>query len=358
MVKKVLLDDFVPRVTFEHEAVQNLLKSNKQFDVVILEIIMAESLLAFGYFYEAPTVVVNIVGSNTIISRMVANSEPYAYVPVQVVPFSDEMTFFQRLLNSVISLSVAPVYTYLSLPVQDRLLHRFFPNAPPVDDLLHNVSVILLNAHHSVIETPRPYMPNMIPVGGLHVQPQELPDDIKTYLDGADDGAVLFSLGVYFKAADLPKDSIEAILNTFAKFKQRFLVKLDDETLKVPENVKIKKWLPQRGILGRQLEPKLNAQLMSSFVLEHPNTKAFITQGGLLSLIEAVHYGVPLIGIPAFGDQHYNIAIAAHRKIAIKYDMNEMNEETFASAIREILENTTLVPFSFYFKIRLIVNVF
>lgn len=73
--------------------------------------------------------------------------------------------------------------------------------------------------------------------------------------------------------------------------------------------------------------------------LAHPNVKAFISHGGLLSLTEAVYYGVPLIGIPIFADQRYNVANAAHKKFAIQYDMNDIAEETFGAAIKDLLEN-------------------
>lgn len=82
----------------------------------------------------------------------------------------------------------------------------------------------------------------------------------------------------------------------------------------------------------------LNA-LLTFVTLEHPNVKAFITHGGLLSVTEAIYYAVPFIGVPAFADQPYNIHIAVHRKIAIKYSMNNLNEEDFVGAIKEILEN-------------------
>lgn len=111
---------------------------------------------------------------------------------------------------------------------------------------------MLLNAHYSVVETPRPYMPNMIQVGGLHIQSQTLPKELKKYLDEAENGVVYFSLGSNLKTADLPKDKVDVILNTLARFPQRFLWKFENEALdNVPANVKISKWLPQRAILGR-----------------------------------------------------------------------------------------------------------
>lgn len=255
MLMLFLSDDSIPRLTLQNGHVQNLLKSNQRFDIVIVEVTMAESLLGFGHFYKAPTILIQPVGSNYISNRIVGNSEPLAYVPIQMGPLTDEMTFLQRLLNTLAVIITRPIYTFISLPLQEEMLQHFFPDAPTVDDLLKNVSIILLNAHHSIVETPRPYMPNMIPVGGLHVQPQNLPHDLKVYLDEAKHGAVLFSLGSNARSADLPPEKIKIILNTFSSFKQRFLWKFENESLlDVPDNVKIKKWLPQRAVLGMCLE--------------------------------------------------------------------------------------------------------
>ena len=47
---------------------------------------------------------------------------------------------------------------------------------------------------------------------------------------------------------------------------------------------------------------------LTSYPAAHPKVKVFITQGGLQSFQEAVHYGVPLVGIPWSGDQECNVA--------------------------------------------------
>lgn len=152
---------------------------------------------------------------------MVGNSNPYAYVPSPFMGFTDEMTFFQRVKKTAITLMTSSLFS--SLHQQQNLLTEFFPEPPPLDDLMHNVSLILLNAHYSVVETPRPYMPNMIPVGGVHIEPETLPTEFKDFLDGARDGAVLFSLASNARSADLPPEWLNAILKSFAEFTQRFL---------------------------------------------------------------------------------------------------------------------------------------
>ena len=88
----------------------------------------------------------------------------------------------------------------------------FSYNFPPdryrsYDDSLKNVSLLLLNTHFSSTKS-RPYLPNVIEVGGLQVKPvpSPLPDDLKKFLDEAENGAILFSLGSNAKSTFLPKE--------------------------------------------------------------------------------------------------------------------------------------------------------
>lgn len=252
-VMTVLKQDTMSKLVLENRGIKDLINSNKVFDVVVQEIMMCESLLVFGHIYNAPTVVVSSMGSMHSVDSMVGNSHPLAYVPNSFGAFTDEMTFFERVANTVLTFVISSLFSCFFLHRQSTVLQEYFPDAPPLDDLLHNVSIVLLNAHFSVVETPRPYMPNMIPIGGFHIQPQILPKDLKHFLDDAKEGVVLFSLGSNFKSADLPEDKRNAILKTFSKFPQKFLWKFEEDYLKVPQNVKIAKWLPQRAVLGNFL---------------------------------------------------------------------------------------------------------
>lgn len=72
------------------------------------------------------------------------------------------------------------------------------------------------------------------------------------FVNGADHGVILFSLGSVISASSMTKDKMDGIFETFSKLKQRVIVKLDDiENYKSQSsNVKIVKWLPQRDLLG------------------------------------------------------------------------------------------------------------
>ncbi|KAF9793673.1 hypothetical protein SFRURICE_002332 [Spodoptera frugiperda] len=63
-------------------------------------------------------------------------------------------------------------------------------------------------------------------------------------------------------------------------------------------------------------------ELFSINVL-HRNVRLFITHGGLLSTLEAVYAGVPLLAIPVFGDQPSNAERAELAGYAMKVEFKD-----------------------------------
>lgn len=64
-----------------------------------------------------------------------------------------------------------------------------------------------------------------------------------------------------------------------------------------------------------------------------------MTHGGLMGTLEAIYYGVPLVGIPLYYDQPSNIASYVKKNIAVGIDLNEITEKTFTNSLNEILKN-------------------
>lgn len=58
-------------------------------------------------------------------------------------------------------------------------------------------------------------------------------------------------------------------------------------------------------------------------ILAHPNLKFFITHGGQLSTIEAIHFGVPIISIPVCGDQLMNSVTLNSKGYGVSVDLSE-----------------------------------
>lgn len=77
--------------------------------------------------------------------------------------------------------------------------------------------------------------------------------------------------------------------------------------------------------------------------LAHPNIKLFITHGGLLGTTESVERGVPILGIPIFGDQPMNMKQSVNAGVGLSIDFDDLNEEELLQKIREILKNPKYV---------------
>lgn len=85
-----------------------------------------------------------------------------------------------------------------SLLFQEEIYERVFANPKPTLKELREtkVSLVLLNNHFS-LNLPRPFLPNMIEVGGMQIDPNpgELPNDLREFIESAKDGVIYFSLG-------------------------------------------------------------------------------------------------------------------------------------------------------------------
>ncbi|KAI7815290.1 UDP-glycosyltransferase [Rhyzopertha dominica] len=310
-------------LTLSHPEVQTLLNDPSQkFDLILLEQFLDEPLMAFAHHYKAPLVLLSTFGSSPWTNGKVGNPAPASYIPHMMMPFHPPMTFWQRLRNGIFRVYEELNFRLLYYPRMNKILKEFFPNAPPIEELEKNTSLILLNSHVSTNQ-PVPHVPNMIEIGGFHVKPpKKLPKDLEKFMNEAEAGVIYFSMGSNLKSKDMPIEKREAILKALSKLKEKVLWKFEDDSLPAqPANVKVEKWLPQQDVLA------------------HPNIKAFITHGGLLSTIETIYHGVPIIGIPIFADQMMNMAKSAASGYAIQLNYQDLTEESLTSALDEILNN-------------------
>lgn len=91
---------------------------------------------------------------------------------------------------------------------------------------------------------------------------------------------------------------------------------------------------PFRMILGLS---RSNINFKIYFFLAHPNVKLFISHGGLLGITEAIHEGIPVLGIPVFADQWANIKKLESLKAGKLLPYPEINEETVQQALNIVL---------------------
>ncbi|XP_071453612.1 UDP-glycosyltransferase UGT5-like [Hetaerina americana] len=306
--------------------VQDLIKeakTGKGYDMVVVSMFYCDCAYAFAHIFDAPLVIISPAGSFPVTDTMVGNPALPSFVPDVFSPFSDKMSFMERVMNSLIHLGTLTFHHTLIYPKHNAILREVFGDSfPSVQELEKRVALVLLNQHHSIL-FPRPLVPNLVEVGGMHVKPPKpLPQDIKKIMDDAKNGVIYFSLGSNLKSAGLPDSIRDSLMAAFGELKQTVLWKWEEDSLPgQPSNVKISKWWPQADILA------------------HPHIKVFITHGGLLSFQEAVDRGVPLIGIPFYGDQDMNMKHVSDLGVGLKMEYESITKELVLENINQILKD-------------------
>lgn len=296
------------------------------YDLLLVEQFYQEAFLTLALKYDIPIIASSTLGHQNFMSQMMGVITPWSFVPHGSLPLSENMNFWERAWNSAASLYDDYYREFIYYPKQDVLIQKYLSHLPikfpTVSEMKKNLSVLFLNSYVP-LASPRPSTIGMVEIGGMHIYPPKpLPTDIKAFLDGATNGAIYFSLGSQVQSSELSPEKLKIFFDTFSKLKQRVLWKFEDESLTgLPKNVMIKKWMPQGDVLA------------------HPNVKVFITHGGLFGSQEGVFYGIPMLGIPIYCDQHLNINKAVASGYALKLNFDEITGEQLEYSLRELLEN-------------------
>ncbi|XP_308459.5 UDP-glycosyltransferase UGT5 [Anopheles gambiae] len=332
-VHQMLMDFLYPlglqtaEYAFTRDNVMEFLRNDKtQFDLLLAEQFYQEAYLMLAHKYKVPIVSIGTFGFAQYMGPMMGLMNAWSHVPHEFLPFTDHMSLYERAYNSFVSSYELLLRSWYYLPEQQAMADKhfsFLPGPlPRLSDLERQVSVILLNSYPPLTST-RAKVPGLVQVGGLHIKPpKRLPDDLQTFIDGATDGVIYFSLGTNLRSADMPPEKLSIILKVFGALKQRVVWKFEDERIRnLPPNVLVRSWLPQSDILG------------------HRNVKVFITHGGLLGTQEGVHRAVPMVGIPIYCDQHLNMNKATLGGYAVKLYFPNITEESFRWALEEVLYN-------------------
>lgn len=297
------------------------------YDLVIIELFAAHCYLAFGRHLKVPVVGVMSSPFHDWSSHWIGVPNEGAYVPNIFSGFSQKMSFVERLTNTFMIHFLQLQMNY-HVNKQNEITKQYFGIDATTSDLFQDLSLVLVNSHHS-LHGIRSFPHSVIEVGGLHLSNNNtdpLQPEVQKWLDDSKDGCVYFTFGSMVRIETFPKEMIEMFYKSFEKIAPtRVLMKVakKEELLPgLPKNVMTQSWFSQIP------------------VLKHKNTKAFITHGGLMGTTESIFYGIPMIGIPLFGDQSVNIQNYVNRKVAISLgSIYELTEEKLTNALKTILND-------------------
>ncbi|XP_045475115.1 UDP-glycosyltransferase UGT4-like isoform X4 [Harmonia axyridis] len=309
---------------FTHPGLLELLRNNKTFDLMLVELAQPGWPI-LSYKFKCPYIGLSSMDTYANVHAAVGNAMHPILYPMADAGFKEKMNLKDRILSMILMIVGETIFRFIFIPFTDDYLKMLIDNELPTSrEAWSNMSMLFVNAN-PVFFPARPVTPVTVNLGGgLHLtQPRELPKDLQKYLDESKDGCIYVSFGTTVNSAYLSAEQKEVLTSVFKDMApMRILWKFDEvDIANKPKNVEIRTWVPQQD------------------VLRHPNVKAFITQGGLQSMEEAIDSAVPMLGMPFYGDQNNNVNKMETKKFGLKLLPTEMNKESLKAALKELLEN-------------------
>jgi len=304
---------------------ENLSKLKAEnFDLGISE--MFESC-GFGVFHAIGLKkVISVHGGSLIVAfgRILGIPAAPSIQPAIFTQFSSRMSFFQRVGNFIGCLFEVQLGGTMIFNSAENAIKEKYPDFNLMDKL-QNSAFTFINTDE-VIDYPAPLTSKVIYIGGLgKSKSKPLEKKYQDIFDSAKRGVIYFSFGSVAQGSSMPEASKRAFVEAFSEFPDiNFIWKYEKDSkdlLKGSKNIFTFDWLPQNDIL------------------DHKKLLAFISHGGMNSVIESASKGVPMICIPIFADQPHNAKMLEVKETAVMVDKNEISKDNIVTAIKKIIEN-------------------
>ncbi|XP_062398811.1 UDP-glucuronosyltransferase 2C1-like [Sardina pilchardus] len=245
---------------------------------------------------------------------------PPSYVPGTMVKLTDQMSFTERLINVAFYLAQDAIY-YSVWRKYDEYYSEILGKPTSFCELMGKADLWLMRTYWD-FNYPHPILPNFKYVGGIHCKPAKpLPKDMEEFVQSSGgNGIVVFTLGSMI--ANLTKEKSNIIASALGQIPQKVLWRYKGERPEtLAPNTRLNEWIPQNDLLG------------------HPKTRAFVTHGGTNGLYEAIYHGVPMVGIPLFGDQPDNMVHMKAKGAAVIMDYNTMQTKDLVDGLKSVIND-------------------
>ncbi|XP_075864084.1 UDP-glucuronosyltransferase 3A2-like isoform X1 [Microcebus murinus] len=251
---------------------------------------------------------------------------PLSYVPVYNSLLTDHMDFWGRVKNFLAFFTFSRRQWQVQ-SMYDNTIREHFPEGsrPVLSQLLLKAELWFVNSDFA-FDFARPLLPNTVYVGGLMAKPtKSVPQDLENFIARfGDSGFVLVAMGSMVNVNTF-QEVLKEMNSAFAHLRQGVIWKCKHshwpKDVNVSTNVKLMDWLPQSDLLA------------------HPSIRLFVTHGGQNSIMEAIQHGVPMVGIPVFGDQPENMVRVETKKFGVSINLKELKAETLALKMEQVIED-------------------
>ncbi|XP_076993133.1 UDP-glucuronosyltransferase 2B17-like isoform X1 [Tamandua tetradactyla] len=246
---------------------------------------------------------------------------PPSYVPIVLSELSDKMSFIERVKNMLYVIYFDFCFQVFNEKAWNEFYSEVLGRPTTMYELMGKAEMWFIRTYWD-LEFPRPLLPHFEFIGGFHCKPAKpLPKEMEEFVQSSGEyGIVVFTLGSM--VSNMTEEMTNLIASALAQIPQKVLWRFSG---KKPDtlgpNTQLYKWIPQNDILG------------------HPKTKAFITHGGANGIYEAIYHGIPMVGLPLFGDQFDNIAHMKARGAAVSLDIFTLTSTDLLNALKTVIND-------------------
>ncbi|XP_062905720.1 UDP-glucuronosyltransferase 3A1-like [Mobula hypostoma] len=250
---------------------------------------------------------------------------PLSFVPIHRSLLTDRMDFWQRLKNSLMFLGALGFEMRIQARFE-KVIREHFPGTDISLSKLYTKAQLAIYNTDFTLEFSLPLPPNVICVGGLLAKPSKpVPQELEYLLQSAgENGFVVVAFGSMLMSVSLP-ELLKEMNAAFAQLPQliiwRQLHSHWPSDLQPAPNVKLLDWLPQNDLLG------------------HPKVRLLVTHGGINSLQQAVYHGVPVIGIPLFGDQFDNMVRVEAKGLGLTVHVTQVQADHLSHTMATVIKD-------------------
>lgn len=242
----------IAEVMYNDDRILNLM-ANERFDLVMVSISFNPASYPLAWHFKAPMIMLTPNAIFPGILNSLGDNEQPSYIPFFLSSFSDKMNLLQRTINTIVTQMFVTLNHEWQKPTIHSIVRERGIDCPSLTELEKNISLVFTNTHPA-INYPRSMAPSIVEVGGIHCRPgRPLPKNLEDFVSHPD-GFVLFAVGSMLPMEVMPKDLIQAFIQTFERLPQRVIWQWKGKVREdLPANVLALSWLPQQDLLGNYI---------------------------------------------------------------------------------------------------------